>query len=151
MLPKENLQLLKRLLHLKRKMMSLFSKKQIRPRLSTDWNFLLSMTHEEQDTWLKQAYSDKTMLDFYTKQYNSLVKELQDAKADFLDRSEKMDNAMSDLLKRNGELTEALNKVEIEAVKEVREEMRTETKNAANEKGMYVFDGILEIIRIAKG
>lgn len=119
-------------------------KKQIRPRLSSDWNFLLSMTHEEQDEWLKQVYADKTMLHYYVGKHNDLEKELRE-------RSEQMDNAMADVLKRNGELTEALNKVEIEAVKEVREEMRAETKNAANEKGMYVFDGILEIIRATKG
>ena len=124
--------------------MSLFGKKkQIRPRLSSDWNFLLGMTHEEQDEWLRQARIDKAVCEHYSEQNDKLEQELRE-------RSEQMDNAMADVLKRNGELTEALNKVEIEAVKEVREEMRTETKNAANEKGMYVFDGILEIIRATK-
>jgi protein-arginine kinase activator protein McsA len=90
------------------------------------------MPHEVQIEWLK-AHRDVF-------EQNNVLKDQLNA----------LENALSDVLRRNGELTEVVNKVEIEAAKEVREQMRTETKNAMNEAKVSMFDNVLEIVGAVK-
>nr|WP_298658543.1 hypothetical protein [uncultured Flavobacterium sp.] len=107
-------------------------KQEVRPRLSMNFEFLLKMSRSEQDEWLA------TMND--CKEENAVL----------MDQLKALENAVSDTLKRNGELTKSLSEIEKKISSEVRTEMNEAAYNRVNEGKVKMFDEVLEIVRAVR-
>ena len=119
--------------------MSLFGKKQIRPRLSMKWAFLEKMTPEERDGWL----DGKNGLEAQCQNLFEKIREVHSENTDLKDQIHKLENAVSDTLKRNGELTKELAQRTVVEEGKIRKEMDVEASNRANEKGIQTFDKLM--------
>ena len=97
-----------------------------------NFEFLLKMSRSEQDEWLA------TMND--CKEENAVL----------MDQLKALENAVSDTLKRNGELTNALEEIKLKVSSEVRTEMNEAAYNRVNEGKVKMFDEVLEIVRAVR-
>jgi chromosome segregation ATPase len=119
--------------------MNLFSKKQIRPRLSMKWSFLEEMSPEVRDKWL----DDRNGMESQIQNLFEKIREIQTENADLRDQVDKMENSVSDTLRQNGDLRGQLNERKTVDEMKIRTEMDLQAYHRANEKGIQTFDKLM--------